>query len=169
MKDNVLVAYASKCGSTREVAEAVGKVLAQAGAAVDVKRVQDAKDLKSYNAVLLGTALRMEKPLPEAVRFAKKHRAALCAVPVACFSVGLAMKQDTPENREKTKRILTPLLDELQSPVSVGLFGGKLDYTTLPAVFRWMFSQDTSGELAEGDWRDWKAIDAWTKDLIPLL
>jgi hypothetical protein len=32
-----------------------------------------------------------------------------------------------------------------------------------------MFSQDKSGEMAEGDWRDWDAIHAWAKGLIPLL
>lgn len=169
MGGRILIAYASKCGSTGEVAEAVGKVLCQSGAAVDVKRVQDVKDLKPYRAVILGSAIRMSKPLSEAVNLAKKHRAALAVLPVACFSVGLAMNADTPENREKAKQFLAPLLDEVTSPVEVGLFGGKMDYNTLSPIFRWMFSQDKTGEMAEGDWRDWDAINAWAKTLVPLL
>jgi menaquinone-dependent protoporphyrinogen oxidase len=169
MGDRILIAYGSKCGSTGEVAEAVSKVLCQSGAAVDVKRVQDVRDLKPYRAVVLGSAIRMSKPLSEVIHLAKKHRTPLAALPVACFSVGLAMQADTPENREKAKQFLTPLLDEVKSPVGVGLFGGKLDYKTLSPVFRWMFSQDKSGEMAEGDWRDWDAIHAWAKGLIPLL
>jgi len=169
MGDRILIAYASKCGSTGEVAEAIGKVLCQSGAAVDVKRVQDVKDLQPYRAVVLGSAIRMSKPLPEVVNFAKKHRATLAALPAACFSAGLAMKADSPENREKARQFLTPLLDEVKSPVGVGLFGGKLDYATLSPIFRWMFSQDKSGEMAEGDWRDWDAISAWAKTLVPLL
>ncbi|MBN2086451.1 MAG: flavodoxin domain-containing protein [Anaerolineales bacterium] len=169
MGDGILVAYASKCGSTGEIAEAVGKVLCESGAAVDVKRVQDVKDLKPYRAVVLGTAIRMSKPLPETVTLAKKHSAALAGLPVACFSVGMAMNTDTPENRQKAKQFLAPLLDAVKSPVAVETFGGKLDYSTLSPLFRWMFSQDKSGEMAEGDWRDWAAIDAWAKSLIPLL
>ncbi|MBN1440829.1 MAG: flavodoxin domain-containing protein [Anaerolineales bacterium] len=169
MGDRILIAYASKCGSTGGVAEEIGKMLCESGAAVDVKRVQDVRDLQPYRAVILGTALRMEKPLPEAVNFAKKNRAILAALPTACFSVGLAMKEDTPENREKTKRMLAPLWSEIPNPVGVGLFGGKLDYSTLSPILRWMFSLDKSGEMAEGDWRDWDSIRAWAKELLPLL
>jgi len=169
MGDRILVAYASKCGSTGEVAEAIGKILCESGAAVDVRRVQDVKDLKPYRAAVIGSAIRMSKPLSEAVHLAKKHRAAFASMPVACFSVGMAMNADTPENREKAKQFLTPLLNEVPSPAAVEYFGGKLDYSTLSPVFRWMFSQDKSGEMAEGDWRDWDAINAWAKALVPLL
>jgi menaquinone-dependent protoporphyrinogen oxidase len=169
MGDRILVAYASKCGSTGEVAEAVGKVLCDAGAAVDVKRAQEVKDLKPYRAAVLGTAIRMSKPLSEAVNLAKKLRASDASLPVACFSCGLAMKADTPENREKAEQFLTPLLEEVKSPVGIGLFGGKLDYSTLPPLFRWMFSQDKSGEMAEGDWRNWDAIRAWAEGLVTVL
>ncbi len=169
MGDKVLIAYASKCGSTGEVAEAIGKVLCQAGASVDVKRVQDVKDMRPYRAVVLGTALRMEKPLSEAVNFAKKHRTALATLPVACFCVGMTMNEDTPENREKAKQYMSSLTREIKAPVGLGLFGGKLDYGTLSPILRWMFSQDKSGEMAEGDWRNWDAIRTWAGELAPLL
>ena len=41
----VLVAYASQCGSTGEVAEAVGEVLCQGGATVETKWVKTVEDL----------------------------------------------------------------------------------------------------------------------------
>lgn len=169
MGDRILVAYASKCGSTGEIAEAIGKTLCESGAAVDVKRVQDVKDLKPYRAAVIGSAIRMSKPLSEAVSLAKKIRASNPALPVACFSAGMALNTDTPENRAKAKGFLAPLLDAVSSPVAVETFGGKLDYATLAPIFRWMFSQDKSGEMAEGDWRNWDAIRAWANDLIPLL
>jgi len=39
MEDRILIAYASKCGSTGEVAQAISQVLCDAGATVDVRRV----------------------------------------------------------------------------------------------------------------------------------
>jgi menaquinone-dependent protoporphyrinogen oxidase len=169
MGDRILIAYARKSGSTGEVADAVGKALCDSGAAVDVKRVQDVKDLKPYRAVVLGTALRMENPLSEAVSFAKKHHAALAALPVAGFCVGLTMKEGTPENREKAKQQMAVLLAEMPAPVSLDFFGGKVDYKKLGPIMGYMFSLDKSGEMAEGDWRNWDAISAWSKTLVPLL
>jgi menaquinone-dependent protoporphyrinogen oxidase len=169
MGGKILIAYASKCGSTGEVADAVGKVLCRAGAPVDVKRVQDVKDLTPYRAAVLGSAVRMGKALPEMTGFAKKNRSALAALPVACFHVGMSMREDTEANRDKANQALAPLLQELPAPVGVGLFGGKVDYSKLPAIFRLMFSQDKSGAMAEGDWRDWDAINAWALSLVPLL
>jgi menaquinone-dependent protoporphyrinogen oxidase len=169
MENRILVAYASKCGSTGEVAAAVGKVLCEAGAAVDVKRVQEVGNLSGYSAAVLGTAIRMGKPLSEMTDFAKKNRSALAALPVACFHVGMSMREDTAANRETAQQSLAPLLQEIPDPAGVGLFGGKVDYSKLSPIFRWMFSQDKSGAMAEGDWRDWDAIAAWARSLAPLL
>jgi menaquinone-dependent protoporphyrinogen oxidase len=169
MNDRILIAYASVSGSTAEVAEAVAEVLRKSGAEADVMRARDAKDLKPYRAVILGTALRMEKPLSEAVHFARRHRAALAGRPTACFCLGLTMKADTPENRAKANTLMAPLLRELPAPFSIGYFGGKLDYRKLNPMLRYFFSLDKSGELAEGDWRDWDAIRAWAADILPRL
>jgi menaquinone-dependent protoporphyrinogen oxidase len=169
MGDRILVAYASKYGSTSEVAEAVGKILCQAGAAVDVKKAKDVNDISQYRAVVLGTALLMEKPLSDALNFAKKYRTTLAGLPMAIFCVGLTMKEDTPENRGKAKQLMAPLLNEIPAPVSLGFFGGKVDYKKLGPIMGFFFSLDKSGEMAEGDWRDWGAIRGWAEELAPLL
>lgn len=166
--DRILVAYASKCGSTGEVAEAVGQALCRAGAAVQVRRVQDVKDLDGYDAVILGSAVRMGKPLSEVIKFARKHRTALREVPTACFVACAAMKEDTAENRAEASTYLAPLR-EFISPVGEGLFGGKLDHNKLSPLLRLAASKDTSGQMAEGDWRDWQAIDTWAVGLGPAL
>lgn len=165
MNDRILIAYASVSGSTAEVAEAVADVVRKSGAVADVKRARDAGDLKPYRAVILGTALRMEKPLAEAVNFARKHRAALAKLPTACFCLGLTLKADTPENRAKAGTLMAPLLRELPAPLAIGYFGGKLDYRKLNPMLRYFFSLDKTGELAEGDWRDWDAIRAWAAEI----
>ena len=167
MAGNILIAYASRYGSTAEVAEAIGKVLREAGAEVEVRRVREVKGLGPYRAVVIGSAARMLKLLPEAVKFAQKHKQALSQMPVAYFTVGLTMIKDTPENRKVAAGFLEPLR-QIQEPVSIGLFAGKVDYSRLSFVWRYFFSRakDFPGE---GDYRDWEAIRAWAKELKPLM
>src|SRR5688572_9137285 len=45
MNNKILVTYASRAGSTAEVAEAIGKTLTEGGAQVDVIPMQDVNDL----------------------------------------------------------------------------------------------------------------------------
>jgi menaquinone-dependent protoporphyrinogen oxidase len=65
----ILVTYASKCGSTGEVADAIGKTLTQTGARVEVLPLKKVTDLSGYQAVFVGSAIRVAKWLPEAVDF----------------------------------------------------------------------------------------------------
>jgi menaquinone-dependent protoporphyrinogen oxidase len=169
MAKKVLVAYATKAGATTEVAEEVGKVLTECGLAVEVRAVDKVKSLSAYDAVVLGTAIRMEKPLSEAVNFAKKFKSELANRPLACFSLGVWMREDTPEHREMTRCFLKPLLSELPEPASLGLFGGRLDYSNLSPIWRVLASQDKTGLMQEGDWRNWEAIRAWANELAPKL
>lgn len=168
MNKRILVAYATKCGSTAEVADVIGHVLREAGEAVDVRNVTDVQDPSSYGAVVLGTAVRMGKPLPAATRFVRQHQAALAQMPVALFSLGVAMNQDTPEHRTTAQGYLAPLTSAVQ-PVAVGLFGGKVDPTTMSPLWRFATSFIKEGEMAPGDHRDWQAIRLWANTLIPLL
>lgn len=168
MDARILVAYASKCGSTGEVAEVVGEVLRGTGASVDVRTVKEARDLKQYDAVVVGSAIRMGKLLPGAVKFAKKHRSTLGRVPVAYFLVCLAMKEDTPENRQEAMGYLEPLL-KVREPVSTGLFGGKVDHSKLSFMMRMVASKDDTGVLDEGDWRNWDEIRAWAGEITTIL
>jgi len=169
MKDRVLVAYATKFGSTREVAQRIGKLIELHSIAADVTNVNLVKDISKYSGVILGTAIRMGKPISEAVTFTRKFKDELNEKPVACFSVGLYMKEDTEENRDKARKCLLPILELLKNPVNVGLFGGKVDYSKMPLLLRWTFSKDKSGQLTEGDWRNWDTIEAWVDEIVPLL
>ncbi|MBI5957219.1 MAG: flavodoxin, partial [Chloroflexi bacterium] len=57
MSHKILVAYASRAGSTAGVAEAIGKTLSENGAQVEVRPMQDVKDLTPYGAVVAGSAI----------------------------------------------------------------------------------------------------------------
>jgi menaquinone-dependent protoporphyrinogen oxidase len=164
----ILVGYASLCGSTAEVAEAVAEVLRQSGVAVDVRRAREVRDLSPYSAVVLGTACRMGKVIKEAHDFVRRHQSALAGIPTAYFTVGLKMRETTPEHREETRGYLSPLCD-LKQPVATGLFAGAVNYEKLSAPLRFFFSRSGEEQFAEGDWRDWEAIRAWARELAAAL
>ena len=162
MPARILVAYASRAGSTAEAAEAIGRVLRDRGAKVDVQPVKDLHGVSGYDALVLGSAVWIGKPLPEAVRFAAAHRDALARVPVAYFILCDTLKEDTPANREIAQRYVEPLL-KIKQPVTLGLFAGARDLSKVHPLLRWFLMRVI--RLAEGDWRDWERIRAWAADL----
>lgn len=165
MAKRVLVAYASRCGSTEEVAQFIGQRLCEAGLSADVQSVKSVRDVSAYDAVVLGGAVRMNHLLGETVRCAKKHRQALANMPVAYFSASGTMKENTPENVATAAGFLAPLR-EIQAPISEASFAGKMDLATMEPLFRMMMSRSAE-EM--GDWRDWDAIGAWSADLAARL
>src|SRR5579872_4290847 len=85
---DVLVAYASRHGSTEEIAQAIGSELAAGGVSVDVQPMDEVDPLCTYSAYVLGSAVYMGSWLHEAREFLDCHREALAASPTWLFSSG---------------------------------------------------------------------------------
>ena len=168
----ILVAYASRCGSTGGVAEAIGQVLCECGATVDIRLVESVTDMAPYKSVVVGSAVRSDTWLPEATEFVEKNRQKLARIPVAYFLTCLTVCKPTEKNRSKALTFLNPLrqaVPEVQ-PVDTGLFAGVLDYSKLSWIVRTvMKSKMKSKGVSEGDYRDWSVIHVWAKDLCPRL
>ena len=191
MNSKILVAYATLSGSTAEVAEAIGETLGQEVAQVDVRAIKDVGDLSAYRAVVVGGPMIMGWHR-EAVKFLKKHQPALSQMPVAYFMTALNLTKTSqesinevpiycdprllkvPQNPDKLSfkedyatpsRYLAPVLKKAPKvkPVSVGFFGGKLDYSTLN-ILHMLFVMIVIQARA-GDHRDWEAIRAWVASL----
>ena len=161
----ILVAYASRCGTTGGVAQAIGEMLCENGTAVDVRLAKDVADVSGYRAVVVGSAIRMGRWLAEATEFVDTHRDALGQVPVAYFATCMTLAEDTEENREEASVYLDPIREKVQ-PVDVGLFAGAMDPGTLPIVHRLLVK---AMKVPEGDFRDWNVIRAWAAGLHPAL
>jgi menaquinone-dependent protoporphyrinogen oxidase len=171
VSNRILVAYASRIGSTAGVAEAIGKVLAEGGAEVDVLPMQDVADLAPYRAVIAGSAIRDRQWLPEAMQFMQAYRLELSRKPFAAFLVCMTLAMP---NAEKYRRGVSDWLQPVRAlvrPVSEGLFAGKLDISKIQSWRdRLMFRLSAAFDVwSEGDHRDWNAIRAWAKSLPAVL
>jgi menaquinone-dependent protoporphyrinogen oxidase len=170
MSKKILVAYASRTGTTAGVAEAVGKTLAEHGAEVDVRAMQEVSDLAPYKAMVVGSAIQNRQWLPEAMDFVRANQAALNKVPAAAFLVCMTLAMRHGNYRDQVSAWLDPVR-ALVKPVSVGLFAGALDIDKIPSRGdRLKFRLSVVfGVWREGDHRDWEAIHVWTESLPPLL
>jgi menaquinone-dependent protoporphyrinogen oxidase len=159
---SVLVAYATKYGSTREVAETIGARLRERGVTIDVRAAGDVASLDGYDAVVFGGALYFFRLRREGRRFLSRHREALSEMPVAVFGMGPI--EDTQEQYAGARKHLDKSLDKKQSisPVAVAVFGGVLDPTRL----RFPEANPAMKKLPPSDLRDWEAIEAWA-DALP--
>jgi menaquinone-dependent protoporphyrinogen oxidase len=166
--DRVLVAYASRCGSTGAVAERIAQVLCEMGARAEVKLVEHVTRLDPYQALVVGSAIRRDQWLPEAVDFLQSNRAILDRIPVALFLTCLTMAKPDAENREKAGAYLGSLIEAVPElrPVETGFFAGVLDYGKLSWPMRMIMRQKMRDKgIEEGDYRDWSLIRAWAATL----
>lgn len=90
----VLVAWATRSGSTEESARFVAGVLREQGLTVDLKPVGDAPSIEAYGAVILIAALYMGRLHRTARQFLTAHRDHLMRVPVALFVPGPVEKRE---------------------------------------------------------------------------
>lgn len=194
METKYLIAYTSNSGSTQEVAEAVALEVGQSGAAVDVRRLEEVDDLSPYSAVIIGGPMIMGWHRG-AVKFVKKHQQALSQIPVAYFMTAMSLTKTSEtqmngipvlvdpklpkepnnpgrlslaENYATARRYVGPVLRAapLIRPISVAIFGGKLEYFRLK-LLQMLFVM-LIVRAQPGDRRNWPAIQAWAAGL-PLL
>jgi len=167
----ILVTYASRSGSTAEIAAAIGKNLSQNGIHVDILPMQAVKDISEYQAIVAGSAIRNRAWLPEAMEFVKAHRFELSQKRFATFTacITLAMS-NSDQYRQAVSEWIRPVRAQVK-PVSEGLFAGTLDFNKLP--LNWDTTKLRAvvalGIFPKEDWRDWPAIHAWAENLHPLL
>lgn len=160
-KERFLVTYATKGGSTFDVAEKIGHVIKEKGYDVKVLPVKGVEEIKSYNAVVVGSGVRAGRLYSEAVNFVKKHQEDLANIPVAYFIDSLTMSVENEKARATAEGYLNPL-KKIVSPKETALFAGRLQMKKVPLHLRLVLK---IMKVKEGDYRKWDQISAWAESL----
>lgn len=162
MRTRVLVTYATRAGSTGEVAHVIGEVFSARGFSVDVRPIKSRPRVEDYQAVLIGSAIRAGSWLPEAVSFVDDHQDALRRVPVALFTVHMHNTGDDPRsvaNRLAYLNTVRPLLH----PIGAVFFSGAIDPAKLSALDRLMVR---AVKAPVGDFREWDKVRDWAQTIL---
>jgi len=148
----ILVAYATKKGSTEEVAREITGRLAERGIVTDLRAAHDVESLDGYDGVVLGSAIYTGKLHADARSFLRRYREELAALPLAVFAMGPRTldEHDVSASRAQLDAELAKLPGV--EPFATVIFGGAFD----PAEHRFPFNR-----MPASDVRDWIAIRAW--------
>ena len=157
----VLIAYSTKRGATREIAEAIAAPLSLKGFVVTVCDVRAVEDVREYDAVIVGSAIYMARWMRPAVRFLKRHRRDLQRRPVWLFQDG-PLGDDRKDVEQPLPRHVAALARQIHV-LGIRTFGGRL-------------TSDAEGFIASrmtsryaGDFRDFSAVGAWASGIATTL
>lgn len=160
----VLVAYATTHGSTRQIALRIGDALRQQGLTAEIAPVDQLDHLAGFDAVVLGSAVHRQSWLPEATEFVRTHQAALTRRPVWFFSVGMvaAMPRRFRGWMMREGPMAVAVARQSIEPAGERLFSGVVTPDQYPLSGRIVFRL-MGGRY--GDYRDWRAIEAWGRQI----
>lgn len=182
----VLVVYGSRHGGTRGIAERIGAVLRTEGLDAVVAAADQAADVGTADAVVVGSGVYMGSWLSEPLEFMRRNQDALAGRPTWLFSSGPIL------GSSKSKAGADPITDALGPEDGPGS-GGRKKVEALSAaihprdhrVFPGAFDPDDSPKtflerivrlmpaarnmLPTGDFRPWDAIEAWGREIARTL
>jgi menaquinone-dependent protoporphyrinogen oxidase len=163
---SILVAYATRYGSTQEVAEAIADALRENGFEVDLRFAREVREIEKYGGIVLGAPLFMLRWHKDAHRFLSRHRAALGDRPVAVFALGPVHEPHDEQEWQNSQDQLDNALAKHPwfKPASLKLFGGKYDPSKLGFMIKML-----AGDAPASDLRDWEEIRAWAVGLKSIL
>ncbi|MCC7206465.1 MAG: flavodoxin domain-containing protein [Anaerolineae bacterium] len=167
MGKRVLIAYASKYGSTAEIAERIGQALREAGLQADVLPAEKAADVAGYDAVVLGSAVYAGSWRKEAVEFLESHENVMAKRPTWFFSSGPTGEGDPVQMMKgwRFPEAQKPIADRIR-PNDIAFFHGDIEMKKLNFAEKLIVK---GLKAPVGDFRDWAAVSAWAKGIADAL
>jgi menaquinone-dependent protoporphyrinogen oxidase len=167
----VLVAYASKAGSTKGIAEFIGEKLRGHGMLVDVLAVESVENLGSYDAFVIGSALYQYHWLKEATEFVFRNKTVLASRAVWLFSSGPTGTKRTDQKGRDLKEVSGPKeiyeIQKFVNPRDHRVFFGAFFPEKLKGAVGWFAKWAPKDTV--GDFRDWNEIEGWSDQIANAL
>jgi menaquinone-dependent protoporphyrinogen oxidase len=164
----ILVAYATRHGATRGIAERIAQTLERPGLQVSLRPVNQAGAVGEYDAFVIGGAAYMFHWMNEATSFVRRHRSILASRPVWLFSSGPLGTERVDAQGQDTLAAAEPReFNELAAeilPRGQRIFFGAYEPNAKPigVMERLTRMMPAAREaLPAGDFRDWPEIEAW--------
>ncbi|HUZ87880.1 MAG TPA: flavodoxin domain-containing protein [Candidatus Baltobacterales bacterium] len=167
---SILVTYASKYGATQGIAERIATTLKTEGLTVDLLPITSVRDISTYDAFVIGSAAYMGSWLKEAGEFVRNNRRTLATAPVWLFSSG-PLGTETKDQHGRDVLVASEPKEFAEfttaiEPKDKRVFFGALDSKKLRGVHRLVsLVPAVDRVLIEGDFRDWKLIEAWATSI----
>jgi menaquinone-dependent protoporphyrinogen oxidase len=172
----VLVAFASRYGATKGIAEHIGAMLRQQGLETTVESTDLAGDPASYDAAVIGSSIYMLHWMKQAANFVRDNSKALADRPVWLFSSGpLGTKTENDQGRDLCEVTEPKEIAEFKETVAHRehrVFFGGLDAAKLGFWHKLLYNLPANRDGAlfpQGDFRNWAAIDAWAGSIARAL
>ena len=155
----VLVAYASKHGSTQGIAERIAEKLRQLGKEAEARPIDAIENAGSYEAFVIGSAVYYGSWLKEATEWVHRNQAVLAGRPVWLFSSG-PLGTEVKDAEQQPKEMAE--FQQAIRPREQRVFFGVLDHHRLSFAERMVVK---AVRAPEGDFRDWRAIEVWAESI----
>ena len=165
----VLIAYATRFGSTREIALAIAHELNTAGLNAHAAETSSGLIPEDYDAFVIGSPLYGGTWLSSAGVFAAVMSERMKGKPVALFSVGTLILKNPRRGQAEHTDFIAGLVETARGSVGLNVvadavFSGYFDRSNLPLCLRII---DLFVPTPQGDRRNWPEIQAWAKSLVP--
>ena len=161
MHCNILIAYASRYQSTKEIAEFIGHQLASHKEfKVTVAEADSVECLAPYQAVIIGSPIYADDWLPSASELLMKHERELAHKDLWLFSTGYVEQGVAPhwEVSDSLKKAVERL-----NPVDNVTFAGRFDSDRME-LDDWCLHRELRDKHL--DQRDWVRIKKWCEGIV---
>jgi menaquinone-dependent protoporphyrinogen oxidase len=157
----ILIAYATRSGSTAQVADAIAAALLEDNLTSDVIPMHLVETLKGRTAVILGAPLYIGLFPDEFHKFFSRHQSALALMRPWFFVLGPTRTE--PKDFEAARNQAAKQLYRYSwfQPADLRIFGGKWDVNSIPFPFSLARRLIPAGKVPPSDIRDWAAIRNW--------
>jgi menaquinone-dependent protoporphyrinogen oxidase len=171
----ILVAYASRHGATKGIAERVAQTMELRGHVVRLEPADQLSAVAGYDAFIIGAAAYAGHWLKGATAFVRKHHEVLASSPVWLFSSGpIGTDLVDAKGRDVLEASRPAEFAEFAGsirPRDEAIFFGAFDPDAKPIGLMERFGAPflripaVREAMPAGDFRDWRQIEAWTEGI----